>query len=381
MAILKLTINNLAVDRTTTPFSELTSSIAAGATSATLFNAAGFNDDYFLLLGEPSGEQTEVVAITSISVNTVTIPATVFAHSASTPVYCIAYNQIKIYRRRSGVESNIATIAMQWGTNKATTEFYGDATTGDEFATSFYNSETEAETTKSEWVSMNGYAGNSKYGMALRAAKLFQDKTHKVIDLDDWFAWEHEAIAQLVRKAQDQDSGWGLSSPTVISDGTDSSDLDYTTFAEPATSRVMKQVEVNYTGDDYTTAQYADILDESCTQSQPYWSYSDDDIIVSPGQAANIRVRFYPIVTELSENSDTPARPVADYDYVVVNYMLMRAFEYDRNLDMMAYFKSRWGEGQAEMLDEIDKRQRDRPKIVMHPNPLLAHTRDSNSYI
>lgn len=382
MAILKLNISNLEVNRESSPYSELSSDIASGATSSILNNAAGFDDGYFILFGEPSGEQSELVAITSISTNTVTHPATKYAHNASTPVYCVAYNQIKIYRLRDTTESLIATIDMQFGSAKASTEFYGDAETGDKFASSFFNSEDSTETNKSEWVSMDGYAYNSKHGMAIRAAKLFQDKTHDVIILDDWFNWQHEAIGQLTRKAQDKDKGWMLVGPTVITDATEAEDNSNTTFPQPSDCRVIKQVEVNYGGDTYYQAYPEDVQDaDACSQSAPVWSFNGDDIMVRPGKAQKIRIRFYPVISELSDNADIPSRPIADYDYVIVNYMLMRAFEFKMDEDMIGYFERRWEKGVAEMLDEIDKRQRDRPKKMIHPNPLLASTRDSGGYI
>src|SRR5690606_38342897 len=100
MAILRLSFSNPEVNRHSTPYSTLESAVSSSDTTSSLLNTAGFDDAYFMMLGEPNGEETELVSITSISGNEITHPALSFDHAASTPVYCVAYDQIKVYRKR-----------------------------------------------------------------------------------------------------------------------------------------------------------------------------------------------------------------------------------------------------------------------------------------
>lgn len=385
MSILKLHAKNLDVDRQKTPYSELSVGVAATATSSTVLNTTGFKTGYWLLFGEMNGESSEMVVLNSISGNVLSHDALQFAHDASTPVYCINYNQIKFYRLRANVESLVAAETMQVGGSKYTTTFYGEAQVGDEFATSFYNSETGAETQKSDWVNMNGYADNSRLGMMINAAALFKDKNNKVISDTSWYTWQAEAIGRLARKAQDKDEGYTLVGPIDITDITELTDYDGVKIALPDDFRTEKTIWVTYDGTNLVQAYPQNIQDgtpsDYYSKSSPRWAFDGDYIVVRPGGVQKARLRYYPSTASLQSDAEVPARPIRDFSYAIVNYMLMRAFSEAKDLDMATYYQKLWTEGVTEFENEVSKRQRDRSKQMVRPNPLFMLTRDGDSYI
>ena len=76
----------------------LSASVTAGSTDISVQNASGFSTSNFGVIGNVFTENSELVTISSINGNVITInSATVFSYSIKDIVYCIPYDTINFY--------------------------------------------------------------------------------------------------------------------------------------------------------------------------------------------------------------------------------------------------------------------------------------------
>ncbi len=126
-------ITTLNPETTDLEKSYLASSYAVGTTSIVVKNNDRFSANDRIMIGEMGQEKTEVVTVSSVNADGVTmvIGATVFEHSADAPVYKLRFDQIKFYRSTTtvdGVYSVISTQALDVDNANLTTIY--DDTTG-----------------------------------------------------------------------------------------------------------------------------------------------------------------------------------------------------------------------------------------------------------
>jgi hypothetical protein len=112
---------------------------SVGVTSIKVKNSDRFFVDDRIMLGKMGQEATEVVTVSAVNADeqTLTIGATIFAHSADDPVYVLRFDQVKFYRSTTtsdGVYSVISTEDLDVDNADLQTKF--DDTTGT--ASNFY---------------------------------------------------------------------------------------------------------------------------------------------------------------------------------------------------------------------------------------------------
>lgn len=95
--------------------SYLSNSYAVGTTSIQIKNNDRFAVNDRVMLGEMGQEKTEVVTVSAVNAdgNTVTIGATVFAHSADDPIYKLRFDQVKFYRSTTTSTGSYSVISTQ----------------------------------------------------------------------------------------------------------------------------------------------------------------------------------------------------------------------------------------------------------------------------
>lgn len=95
--------------------SYLSNPYAIGTTSIVVKNADRFTTNDRIMLGEMGQEKTEVVTVSGISADqmTLTIGGTIFSHEADTPVYRLRFDQAKFYRSTTGVSGTYSVISTQ----------------------------------------------------------------------------------------------------------------------------------------------------------------------------------------------------------------------------------------------------------------------------
>lgn len=144
--------------------SYLSNSYAAGVTSIVVRNNSGMAVDDRIMLGEMGNEKTEIVTISAVNADkiTLTVGATKFPHSADDPVYVLKYDQIKFYRSTTTIDgsySSVATVDMDVDNAECETR-YDDANglTSYFYKIAFYHSIDTLESSLSDAYPGNGYS-------------------------------------------------------------------------------------------------------------------------------------------------------------------------------------------------------------------------------
>lgn len=134
----------------------LTNSYASGVTSVEVLNNQKIANNDRLLIGEQGLAQSEIITAGSPNANGTTQPigATLFSHSANTPVFILQYDQVKFYRSTTGIDgtySLLATVNLDVTNDKLQTT-YDDTTaiSGYYYKVSMFNSVSLVESAQSD---------------------------------------------------------------------------------------------------------------------------------------------------------------------------------------------------------------------------------------
>ena len=140
---------------------------AANATSITLKNVQGVVVGVFLLIGKPAQENAEICRVISLAGNVVTVSALTNAHTKYTDVTVLAANKLKIYRAATPTTgqpatadySLLSTVDIDYD-NLTTRYTDDDGGVGYYYRYTYYNSQTEAETSLDNSQSVRGGGQN-----------------------------------------------------------------------------------------------------------------------------------------------------------------------------------------------------------------------------
>lgn len=143
--------------------SYLSNPYSAGTTSIKVKNNNRFAVNDRIMIGEMGNEATEIVTVSAVNAdgNTLTVGATVFAHSADDPVYKMIFDQVKYYRSTTtsgGSYTNISTQDMDVDNADLQTRY--DDTTGTSayfYKFTFYHSVSTVESAYSDVIGGSGW--------------------------------------------------------------------------------------------------------------------------------------------------------------------------------------------------------------------------------
>lgn len=124
---------------------QISSAVVAGSTTLPVINSSGMAAKDFILIGDPGQNRSEIVKITSVTGNNITIPSLTFAYDIKSSVNKMGYNLINFYKGSTLISS--ATIRADFYTAISET-----CVADNDYSISFYNSETTKETPKGEVV-------------------------------------------------------------------------------------------------------------------------------------------------------------------------------------------------------------------------------------
>lgn len=95
--------------------SYLSNPYSVGVVTIQVKNSDRFAANDRIMIGEMGQEKTEVVTVSNVSAdgNTVTIGATVFAHSADDPVYKLRFDQVRFYRSTTTSTGTYTLVSTQ----------------------------------------------------------------------------------------------------------------------------------------------------------------------------------------------------------------------------------------------------------------------------
>lgn len=141
--------------------SYLTNPYSAATTSIVVKNADRFAINDRIMIGEMGLEATEVVTVSAVGADnqTLTIGATLYAHSADDPVYKLRFDQVRYYRSTDGVNYSIISTQALDVDNADLQTFYDDTsgTAGSYYKFTFYHSVSTYESDFSDVIRGSGW--------------------------------------------------------------------------------------------------------------------------------------------------------------------------------------------------------------------------------
>jgi len=200
-------------------YSYLVDNYTSGSSSVYITNTEGFSDDDFILIGEFGQENAEIFRCGTIVHSTGEIPlldstgagdTTSFAHTESTKVYVIPYNQIRFYW--TAATGTIADEDPTFDTGTALTGWtdlepaswyttYEDANHSTGFGWFIYQNSVSAEASQeSNPIPYAGFSYNTVANIFEDFDSLLNVNEIKLVSMADKFAWLNEALALVKNK-------------------------------------------------------------------------------------------------------------------------------------------------------------------------------------
>lgn len=201
-------------------YSYLVDNYASGVSSITIVNTEGFTANAFILIEDFGKEIAEIFRIGTINATTGVITleksdgsstTTNFAHSESTKVYVLEYNQIRFYF--TAATGNVITDESPvYNTDNPLTGFidlepahwyhtYSDSTNITGFGWFVYfNTITSVTSQESNPIPYIGFAGNTVAQVFEDFDGLLNTNELRLVSITEKFSWLNEALALLKNK-------------------------------------------------------------------------------------------------------------------------------------------------------------------------------------
>lgn len=206
-------------------YSYLTTNYASGVVNINILNAADtFAANDYLLLGLFGSENAEIVQIDSVNATTGAIVlkvATKFAHSESTKVSILPYNQIRFYW--TALEDIAGATPLTGYVDIQASDYfsiYNDETNSTGFGWFiFYNSTTAAASQASNSLPYAGFANNTIEDILNDFYSLLNNKELKLVTRQDALSWLNEGYSRMrnrLNMTNTEYSATALSSLTIV---------------------------------------------------------------------------------------------------------------------------------------------------------------------
>lgn len=170
---------------------------AAGAVESNKTIGTGSIKIYsYILLGNFGSETSEVVQVTALTTNTLTVSTTLFAHAESTKATIIPYNQVRFYHTTT---ATYATSDPITGYINIQPDSYFSTTTDTVNSTGFgwfvfYNSTTYKTSANCNAIPYAGFEDNSVKKIFDSFFALLNNKEQKAINNEEAFYWLNEGL-------------------------------------------------------------------------------------------------------------------------------------------------------------------------------------------
>lgn len=304
-------------------YSYLGTNYLSGVTSLILKNGSGFSTNDYALLGEFGSETAEVVLISNVSTNTLTVGATKFAHSESTKVIVIPYNQVRFYHTATDTFNNSSPIAAYADINADSYfSFIKDTTNTTGFGWFiFYNEITAKASTNSNAIPYAGFGENSVKKILDNFFSDLNNKEQKLISNDEAFSWLNEAYSIAVNELNLVNREYNVAEPKEISVTSGTAEYDLPSDFSRATS------VYNDTSDVYINKMDSSKIDfNEYSSANTYYYIRGTYIGFTPEPTTDFtcQLRYKAKKSKLTSYYDNIEMPGNNY-YFLKDYMMFRA--------------------------------------------------------
>ena len=338
----------------------LSADVAAGATDSTVENTKSFAANDYVVYGFLGEELTEIVLLTSVTVN-VTLGHTtgpVFAHAARTPLSQIRYNQARVYRSDDGEEGtyNLIDTADLTVDNDSTVYEDPNGIADSWYKIKYYNSTTLVMSTFSVAVQGTGYTENSLKAMSEEVMEDFGDVEGRNLtrtQVDNYIrGGVRKIISKIMLSRPDYLRTYGIITP-------EGNGLD----ALPDRFLGLIRADVNYSSSSTTAATKATYSKEdkgypntTWSEYEPYVSIRGSYLVTRPtltSTSGRIFVWYWSYPEVMVEDSDEHGLPFGARD-VLINYALYKAW-LPKDKDAASSYKSIYKDCLDELIEFVEQ--------------------------
>lgn len=185
-------------------YSYLSTNYVSGVSSFVLVNADGLAVDQYITIGNFGSETTEIARVASVTAatNTITLKTdagaaytTRFAHSESTKITVIPYNQVRFYWTATAVFAVTTPVAAQADlTASGWYSIVSDSTHSTGYGWYvFYNVANSTNSTNSAAIAYGGAAASAVSSVIKDFFSLLNNKELKLISTEEAYSWMNEA--------------------------------------------------------------------------------------------------------------------------------------------------------------------------------------------
>ena len=321
--------------------SYLNANYLSGKSSVVITNSDGFAANDYVLLGNFGSETTEIVQVSAVTTATHTLDltsATKFAHSESTKVTIIKYNQVRFFHTTTTTYATTDPVTgyIDIQPDDFYTKTYDTTNTTGYGWFIFYNSTTLRYTANSNAIPYGGFEGGMVKTILDSFFSLLNNKELKLITNADAFEWLNEGYAIVQNELNLINKEYTVSDETdvTIVSGTKEYDLD-DTFSDLISL---------YNGTDDKYIEKIDLEDvpdwDSSTANTPRFYLRGNKIGFSPtpSASATYTMRFTAKTARLTSYYDSIDFPDNNF-YCLKDFMLFRAAPKLNKGDGMYYYK------------------------------------------
>ena len=332
-------------------YSYLTTNYASGLVNINILNASeGFSAGDYLLLGLFGSENAEIVQINTVNSTTGAIVlqiATKFAHSESTKVSVLQYNQVGFFY------NTIDTIAgaVQLGG-------YIDIQASDWFSTYddyahdagfgwfiFKNSTTSSLSQESNSLPYAGFENNTLEDILSDFYSLLNNKELKLVTRADALSWLNEGYSRMRNRLNMTNVEYSATAllPLVVVGGVTEYDLPDDFYALESITAAMDTSDPTAMGNlskfpiEYIPLRKA--FDYMGSQTRYYIRGKKIGFVPTPTEGGTYQYMYRTKTTRLDSNSDSVDLPDNGF-YVIKDFMMYRAYMKFNNPNASIYYKA-----------------------------------------
>jgi hypothetical protein len=259
--------------------SYLTQDYSVGVTSMLVRNNDRFSEDDRILIGEMGSEHAEVVTVSSVNADKVTIGvgATKFPHSASDPVYVLRYDQIKFYRSTTTIDGSytvVSTVDLDVDNANLKT-LYDDATglSSYFYKISYYHSVATVESSLSDAIPGEGYSRKQLGTVIGDFLTEVGDTEQKYITVPQCISLLNECNEDIIGQSRKPYRFLSTSSLASLAAGDDRVELP---------TDMVKLDRVKYTRDDGVVTETKGNIPIISIEEMEYYQYDENAVPLSP---------------------------------------------------------------------------------------------------
>jgi len=295
-----------------------------------------FAADAFILVGNFGAEDAEVMQISSLDYNAgiiTTTTDTLFAHSESTRVTILPYDQVRFFHTTD--TTYVTTDPLTGYINIQPSDWfttYNDETNSTGYGWyTFYNSVTLVSSQQSNYIPYTGFDSDTTEDILDDFFSMLNNKELTLITRENALSWASEAYGRMRNKLNLANIEYTASSPTALSVVSGTIEYDLPTDFDNLISFVsgLDTTDLGKIGGSKVNIEFISLKDAyTYTGSGPryYIRGSKIGILPTPGTDTTYHYIYGKSAGKLTLNSDEVDLPNGG-EYVIKDYMLYRAYK------------------------------------------------------